>query len=334
MNSNQAIRTMKKQNGSGAVQFFMMPEIGILIPIVIIMAVTASINDSLLTWRYFSTILTGCIFIGMASLAESLIIMVGEIDLSIGMSGCLAGVICGITANNLGWPLIPCILATLLTGMLVGAVNGVMITKFGLSSWIATLATQFICQGLAVTISDGLTIPIESLGTKVFTRPKPLGLSWLFFVFVIVIIILDFVVRKTTFGYRLRAVGGNKEAAQMAGINVNRIKLLVFILAGALAAVSGLFDVLTSQSASSTYGSGREFRAIICCAIGGISMAGGAGSIYGVGLGVLLFHVLWNCLRLLKVDTNLQLVLIGAILVLAVLMDIQRKRMEAKRITQ
>lgn len=334
MSINQATREMKRRNGSVAVRFFMTPEIGILIPIVIIMAVTASINKSLLTWRYFSTILTGSIFIGMASLAESLVIMVGEIDLSIGMSGCLAGVICGITADALGWPLIPCLLATLLTGMLVGALNGFMVTKFGLSSWITTLATQFICQGLAVTFSDGLTIPIESLGTKVFTRPRPLGLSWLFFVFIVMIVILDFVVRKTTFGYRLRAVGGNKEAAQMAGINVNRIKLLVFILAGALAAVSGLFDVLTSQSASSTYGAGREFRAIICCAIGGISMSGGAGSVYGVGLGVLLFHVLWNCLRLLKVDTNLQLVLIGVILVLAVLLDIQRKRMEAKRISQ
>ena len=333
MNSIQATREMKRQNGGLAVRLFMTPEIGILIPILIIMAVTASINESLLTWKYFSTILTGSIFIGMASLSESLVIMVGEIDLSIGMTGCLAGVICGITCDSLGWPLIPCILATLVTGMLVGAFNGYLVTKLGLSSWITTLATQFICQGLAVTISDGLTIPIEALGTKVFTRPKPLGLSWLFFVFIAMIVVLDFVVRKTTFGYRLRAVGGNKEAAQMAGINVNRIKMLVFVLAGALAAVSGLFDVLTSQSASSTYGSGREFRAIICVAIGGISMAGGEGSIYGVGLGVLLFHVLWNCLRLLKVDTNLQLVLIGAILVLAVLMDIQRKRMDAKRIT-
>lgn len=333
MNHIQAAQEMKRRSGRATFQLLMTPEIGILIPIIIIMGVTASINNSLLTWRYFSTILTGSIFIGTAALAESLVIMVGEIDLSIGMSGCLAGVICGITCDSLGWPLIPCLLATIATGVLIGYLNGVMVTKFGLSSWITTLATQFICQGLAVTFSDGLTIPIESLGTKVFTRPKPLGLSWLFFVFILLIVLLDFVVRKTTFGYRLRAVGGNKEAAQMAGINVKRVKLLVFMLAGALAAVSGLFDVLTSQSASSTYGSGREFRAIICVAIGGVSMAGGEGSIYGVGLGVLLFHVLWNCLRLLKVDTNLQLVLIGAILVLAVLMDIQRKRMEAKRIT-
>ncbi len=334
MSNIQATQEMKRRSGDMAFRLFMTPEIGILIPIIIIMAVTASLNESLLTWKYFSTILTGSIFIGVAALGESLVLMAGEIDLSIGMSGCLAGIVGGMVCDRLGWPLIPTLLVTLGTGVLVGAVNGLMVTKLGLSAWITTLATQFICNGLAVTFSEGLPIPIETLGTKVFTRPKPLGLSWLFFIFIGLIVLLDFVVRKTTFGYRLRAVGGNKEAAQMAGINVNRVKLLVFMLAGGLAAVSGLFDVLTTLNASSVYGSGREFRAIICCAIGGISMAGGQGSIYGVGLGVLLFHVLWNCLRLLKVDTNLQLVLIGAILVLAVLIDIQRKRMEAKRIAR
>ncbi len=334
MSNTLATREMKRRSGDMAFRLFMSPEIGILIPIIIIMGVTASINESLLTWKYFSTILTGSIFIGVAALAESLVLMSGEIDLSVGMSGCLAGIVGAMVCDKLGLPLIPTLLATLATGVLVGAVNGLMVTKLGLSSWITTLATQFICYGLAVTFSEGLPIPIETLGTKVFTRPKPLGLSWLFFIFIGMIILLDFVVRKTNFGYRIRAVGGNKEAAQMAGINVNRTKLLVFMLAGGLAAVSGLFDVLTTLNASSVYGGGREFRAIICCAIGGISMAGGQGSIYGVGLGVLLFHVLWNCLRLLKVDTNLQLVLIGAILVLAVLMDIQRKRMEAKRIAK
>lgn len=95
--------------------------------------------------------------------------------------------------------------------------------------------------------------------------------------------------------------------------------------------MGGIFDVLNAATANSAFGSGREFRAIICCSIGGL--AGGSGSILGVGLGVLLFHVLWYALRILKVDTNLQLVLIGLILVLAVLLDIQRKRYEAKQIT-
>jgi ribose/xylose/arabinose/galactoside ABC-type transport system permease subunit len=165
-----------------------------------------------------------------------------------------------------------------------------------------------------------------------FTRARPLGLSWIFFIFIAIIILMDLVLRKTRIGYQIRAVGGNREAAEMAGIGVKNVKLLAFIIAGLLSACSGLFDTLMAGAASDVFGSGREFRAITCCAIGGISMAGGAGSIYGVGLGVLLFHTLWYCLRILAVNTNLQLVFIGIILILAVLLDLQRKRVETRKL--
>lgn len=117
----------------------------------------------------------------------------------------------------------------------------------------------------------------------------------------------------------------------MAGLNARRIKLTAFVLAGLFAAVSGMFDTLNAGAMNAAFGGGREFRAIICCAVGGISMAGGAGSAFGVALGVLLFHTLWYCLRILDVNTNLQLVLIGLILVLSVIMDTQRKRIEARK---
>ena len=325
---------MKKRSGSLGLQVLLTPEIGVLIPILALCVFTATVNKNFLTWKYISSILMGSIFIGACALGESFAIMSGEIDLSLGMSGCFAGVMMGIACRNWGLPLIPCLLIGLASGALIGLVNGICVTKFKLSSWITTLATQFICQGLAVTISQGEPISVKALGTSAFTRARPLGLSWLFFIFIAMILILDFVVRNTKFGYKLRAVGGNKEAAQMAGINVNRVKLIVFVIAGVLAACGGMFDVLNNASANSNFGGGREFRAIICCAIGGISMSGGAGSMLGVGLGVLLFHTLWYCLRIMSVDTNLQLVLIGAILLMAVLLDIQRKRLEAKRIAK
>ena len=332
MDANTATREMKRR-GSIGLKLLLTPEIGVLMPILVLVIVTAMLNKNFLTWRYISSILMGSIFIGAAALGEGLVIMVGEIDLSLGMNGSFAGIMCGVAAERLGLPLIPCLLMGLGAGALVGFVNGVCVAKLKLSSWITTLATQYICVGLAVTISQGIPLSIRSLGTSTFTRARPLGLSWLFFIFIGLIIVLDFMVRKTKLGYRLRAVGGNKEAAEMAGINVEWVKILVFVCAGTLAAVGGLFDVLNNATANSNFGGGREFRAIICCAIGGISMSGGSGSMYGVGLGVLLFHTLWYCLRILKVDTNLQLVLIGAILVLAVLLDLQRKQLEKKRIS-
>lgn len=328
---NTATTAGLRRRGDLAARMLLTPEIGVLIPIVILCVVTASLNKNFFTWKYFSSIFMGSIFIGAAALGQACVSIAGEIDLSVGMNGCFAGVMTGVACAWWGLGLVPCLLVGLLTGGLVGLVNGLCVCKLGLSSWITTLATQFICQGLAVTVSQGTPISIKALGTSSFTRARPLGLSWLFFIFIGLIVLLDVIIRRTKFGYKLRAVGGNANAATMAGINVTKVKVAAFVLAGALAAVGGIFDVLNAATANSTFGSGREFRTIICCSIGGIS--GGSGSMLGAGLGVMLFHVLWYALRILKVDTNLQLVLIGFILVLAVLLDIQRKRYEARRIT-
>ena len=315
------------------------PEIGVLIPIVILCVVTASMTNKFMTWKYFSSIFRGCIFIGAASIGQAFAAISGEIDLSVGMNGCLSGVMVGVACAWWGFGALPvgvglvlCVLVGLITGGLVGWINGFCTCKLGLSSWITTLATQFICQGLAVTICQGEPISTKALGTSTFTRARPLGLSWLFFIFIALLLLCDIVIRYTKFGYKLRAVGGNKNAALMAGINVDRVKMTAMVLAGMFAAIGGMFDVLDNAAANSAFGSGREFRTIICVNIGGI--AAGSGSMLGVGLGIMMFHILWYALRILKVDTNLQLVLIGLILVLAVLLDIQRKRYEAKRIAR
>ena len=326
------VNTGARRSGDLAVRILLTPEVGILIPIVVLCIITVSIKPSFLTWKYFSSILRGSIFIGAAALGQAFACIAGEIDLSVGMSGCLSGIMVGVACHYWGLGLVPCLLIGMLTGAGVGLINGLATTKLGLSSWITTLATQFICQGLAVTISQGVPIPIKALGISDFTRARPLGLNWLFFIFIALMLVCDLVVRRTRFGYKLRACGGNPNAALMAGINVRRIKIIAMVLAGLFAAFGGIFDVLGAATAKAEFGAGREFRTIICVNIGGI--AAGSGSILGVGLGVLLFHVLWDALRILNVDTNLQLVLIGAILVMAVLLDILRKKYEARRIAR
>ena len=324
--------TGARRSSDLAVRILLTPEVGILIPIVVLCIITVSIKPSFLTWKYFSSILRGSIFIGAAALGQAFACIAGEIDLSVGMSGCLSGIMTGVACQYWGLGLVPCLIIGMLTGAGVGLINGLATTKLGLSSWITTLATQFICQGLAVTISQGVPISIKALGISDFTRARPLSLNWLFFIFIFLLLVCDVVVRRTRFGYKLRACGGNPNAALMAGINVKRIKILAMVLAGLFAAFGGIFDVLGAATAKAEFGAGREFRTIICVNIGGI--AAGSGSILGVGLGVLLFHVLWDALRILNVDTNLQLVLIGAILVMAVLLDILRKKYEARRIAR
>ena len=329
---SKVINNRKVSSGKGLLDIMMMPEIGVLIPILVLCIVTTIIKPNFLTWKYFSSILMGCIFIGVESIGQAFVQIAGEVDLSVGYAGCLSGIMMGVACGFWHWGLVPCLLISLVTGALVGFINGYCACKLGLSSWITTLATQFICKGLAVTISQGEPMSITELGTSTFNRARPLGVSWAFFIFLFLLIASDLVLRRTKYGYKLRAVGGNQNAAVMAGINADKIKMTAFVLCGLFAAVGGVFDVINKASANSTFGDGREFRTIICVAIGGI--AGGSGSMIGVGFGVLLFHVLWYALRILSVDTNLQLVLIGAVLVLSVILDIQRKRLEAKRIAR
>ena len=329
---DKAVKRDQHKGRDLAAKIFLTPEIGVLLPIIIFCVVTTILKPKFLTWKYFSSILQGCIFIGAASLGQGFASIAGEIDLSLGYNGCLSGIMMAVACDRWGLGLIPCLLVGLCCGGLVGFINGFCTAKLKLSSWITTLATQFICNGLAVTISQGEPISIKPLGTSTFTRARPLGLTWLFFIFIALLLICDQIVRRTKFGYKLRAVGGNKNAAMMAGINVTGIRIAAMVIAGIFAAVGGIFDVLNNATANSNFGGGREFRTIICVNIGGI--AAGSGSMLGVGLGVLMFHVLWYALRILKVDTNLQLVLIGLVLVLAVLLDIYRKRYEARRIAR
>ena len=333
-----------KRNNKTLVKFvrlILTPEIGMLIPIILICVLTNNANPVFLTWKFFSKILINSIPIGMMALGQALVTLTGDVDLSVGMNGCFAGIMMGVACDRWGLytvcgsnalGLIVCMLIGLASGALIGAINGLLTSRFKLSSWITTLATQFICKGLVTTISQGITLDVKALGTKAFKDARPLSLSWLFFIFVLIILLLDIVVRRTSLGYKLRAVGGNPNAATMGGISVNKIRFLAFLLAGIFAALSGVFEVIQQQKAIPTSGEGREFRTIICVSIGGLSA--GYGYIWGCAVGILLYHVVIRALEVLGWDKMLQLVLIGAILIIAVLMDIMRKKFEVKQVAK
>lgn len=336
-----------KKKDSILTKILLKPEVGILVPILIIVIASMIIQPNVYkNWDgIFCQILSGMAPIGFAALAEMVIIMVGEIDLSIGTNSTLACCFAGYLAQSCGASFWVVIFAAIAMGAFVGFVNGMLSAKLGLLSWITTLATQFLCQGIAATITMGIpqAIRYEDFDYSWFSSGNfvdldlgfmRLKLSWWFLLILVVTFILFIVVNKTKYGYRLRAVGGNREAALLAGINVSNVKLIAFVLAGVLTVFGGLADTLKNASAKDTNGIGREFRAIISCAIGGISMAGGAGSVWGIFLGIILFHVVQQLLQIagpsVGLDTNRQLIFMGAILVCAVLLDTVRARVKAK----
>lgn len=316
----------------GIKKLLLSPEIGILIPLILLCVFTGIVKPRFFSWENFSVILRYATFMATITIGQAVVIMSGEIDLSVGANAGFSGIIFGICSIILGLGPVPSIVIAVLAGAFIGFINGYLVASFGLINFITTLATMFICMGLQTTLSGGQPIsPMPDFWVN-FSVQKPISLSWVFFIMLGIFIIMEIVIRFTKIGRMIQSVGGNKEASLMAGINVKRIKWGVYVLSGALAGVAGVLATIDLQAASSEFGPGLEFRTITACAVGGISMMGGSGSILGVGIGILLINVLNNCLQLLNVESNWQLVIIGNILILAVLFDIFKKKLESKSI--
>lgn len=211
----------------------------------------------------------------------------------------------------------------LLAGLVMGIVNGIIIAKGKVAPFIATLATMTIFRGLTLVYMDGR--PITGLGDhlafQMFGRGYFFGIPVPAVTMMIAFAALYFILKKTTFGRRTFAIGGNEEAAALSGINVTRMKVMIYGLSGILAALAGI--VLTSRldSAQPTAGTSYELDAIAAVVLGGTSLSGGKGWIVGTFIGVLIIGVLNNGLNLLGVSSFFQQVVKGLVILLAVLID-------------
>lgn len=331
-------RKLTKQKFTLWEKLMLSPEFCILIPVFIMCLVAILDNPNFAKWSNIAYILNSCSFYGFLALAECVIQLGGDTDLSVGFAGGISSVMVGVAAARWGAPMPVALLVGIAMGACVGLVNGLISAKFGLSLWITSLATQFMCNGFAQFISDGkimkLTNEAFKSGYDALSKFKSwsipgLDLNTTFIIFVVMVAALHFLVHNTSYGYKLRAVGGNSEAALLAGINVKNIKFIACILAGAICGVYGVAFAVKQMSTNLTQGSGGEFRAITCCAIGGIQA--GSGSVWSVFVGVLLFHFVNAALQSMGADNNVQLALVGVLLLLAVLLNVFRQSYMKKK---
>ncbi|MEN3032760.1 ABC transporter permease [Chromobacterium amazonense] len=257
----------------------------------------------------------------------TLVILLGGIDLSVGSILALSSV---LTATLLRAGVDP-LLATLLgilAGAAMGLFNGLVISKGKVAPFIATLASMTILRGLALVFSNGS--PITGFDSELFSMLGGGYVAGLVPVPVVWMLILFagfwFLLKKTVFGRHVYATGGNEEAARLSGVKVDRVKLWVYTSSGAMAAMAGV--VLTSRlnSAQPTAGTGYELDAIAAVVLGGTSLSGGRGWIFGTLIGALLIGVLNNGLNLLGVSSFYQQVIKGAVILLAVLLDRSNKK--------
>jgi ribose transport system permease protein len=255
------------------------------------------------------------------------VILLGGIDLSVGSILALSSVLTATLLRAGVDPMLSTLLG-ILAGAAMGLVNGLVISKGKVAPFIATLATMTILRGLALVFSNGSPITgfdsefFSMLGGGYVAGLVPVPVVWMLLLFAG----FWFLLKKTVFGRHLYATGGNEEAARLSGVKVDRVKLWVYTASGAMSAMAGV--VLTSRlnSAQPTAGTGYELDAIAAVVLGGTSLSGGRGWIFGTLIGALLIGVLNNGLNLLGVSSFYQQVIKGAVILLAVLLDRSNKK--------
>ncbi len=295
-------------------------DMGTVIGLVLMVIVFASLTDVFLTQRNLVNILqqssiNACIAIGM-----TLVIISGGIDLSVGPVAALAAIV-SATLLMAGYPVAIIILAALLIGLACGFVNGALIAYAGLQPFIVTLGTLSIFRAFALIYTGGnpvLGLPNEFrqiFSSYVFGLPVPV------IVVGVLAVAATILLKKTPLGEYILAVGGNEEAALVSGVPIERTKVVTYMVSGGLASLAAVILIARLGAAEPTLGNLWELEAIAASAIGGASLMGGKGSIFGTILGAIVLGAMRNGLTLLNVQAFYQLLATGIIIILAMLVD-------------
>jgi ribose transport system permease protein len=273
-----------------------------------------------------TTMLRTMSFVGIIALGQTLLLISGAFDLSVGSAAGLGAIVCSYVMVKLNLPIPVAVLAGLGTGALVGLVNSFSVLKLGVPPFIATLGMLYIAKGITFLISKGYTIYPLPEAIETFGTAQPFGTSWSFIIFVLLAVITHFVLNKTTYGRKLYAVGGNPEVARLAGISPALIQLSGFVLVGMAASVGGMMLMARIVTGNPTIGLGWELNVIAGVVIGGVSLFGGSGSIPGAVIGLLIMQVVTSGLVVVGVDPYWQTVSVGVIMIAAVAIDILRRK--------
>ena len=254
-------------------------------------------------------------------------IIIGGIDLSVGAVLAISGLLCASFISD-GMNLGLAVLLAFTLGALFGLLNGLIIAYTNMPPFVVTLATQNIARGIVNVYANGQPISARDpvfnfLGVGYFLG-IPLPVIYSFVLLAVMILILG----RSKFGRQLYAVGGNEEAARFSGINIKKVKIIVYTLCGALASFSGIILAARMYSGQPTAGDGFELDAIAASVLGGVSFSGGVGKLGGTIIGVLVLGVLTNGLNLLNINSFWQYIIKGIIILLAVYLDILKKRRE------
>jgi ribose/xylose/arabinose/galactoside ABC-type transport system permease subunit len=309
--------------------------------IVVMAIVNYFSHGAFLTAGNLTNVLRQITYNAIVAIGQTFVIITAGIDLSVGSLIELTGVVMATFANAVpldnGFGLV---VATLVVGLAVGctagAINALPVVKLNLPPFITTLAMMLMARGLAFKLAHGRPVPLDSnafdgIGTGFLFEgiTKPLGLPGIPIVVVwmlVLVAIFSVVLTRTRFGRYVFAIGGNEEAARLAGVNVGLVKTLVYVISGGCAAVASLLLMAKFSSGSPNTGIGSELQSIAAVVVGGTSLMGGRGSVVNTFFGALLIGLLNNVMNLLDIESYTQDIVLGAVILLAVIVDELRKR--------
>ncbi len=300
------------------------PEVGALVPLVALAVVFATVAPVMLSGESLAGLLRAMQFLAIVAVGQAVLIIAGELDLSVGAVAGLSSILAAWLMKEAGWPFALAISGALLVGAFVGLINGLIAVVVGVPAFITTLGMLYVARGAAYLISTPLYGLPPALAE--FGMARPLGLSWTFLIFFTLAAVADVAMRFTIFGRMVYATGGNREVAHVAGINTTAVKISCFVLCGTLASLAGLLTMASFNIGQPEAGEGWELDVIAGVVIGGTSLFGGAGTVAGACLGLLLMQVVRSGLVMAGVSTHWQTVAVGAIMVAAVAFDLLRRR--------
>lgn len=298
---------------------------GIIIVLLIMIALLSLLSPVFLTTNNIISLVQQITINMFIALAMTLVIITGGIDLSVGSIVALTGSITVglIVQNGISIPI--AIIIGLAIGLFVGLINGLIITNFKLPPFIVTLATMNVARGISYIYTGGSSIRITNesftnLGTARLFGIIPIPILYM----LVFVILFSILLSKTKFGTYVYAIGGNREAARLSGINTSKTEIYVYVISGIMAAFAGIILAARMYSGQPSVGQGYEMDAIAASVLGGVSMAGGKGNISGTVFGAIVIGIVSNGLNLLGISSFWQLVVMGIIIIVAVIVDSQK----------
>ena len=319
---------MASRFGNGVVKYFK-DNIGIIIALLamcIFLVIFPTTRTTFLTPNNMFNILRQNASNLFLATGMTMVIILGGIELSVGSVIALSGCVAAGCVVNLGLPEAVGFMAAILVGAIVGMFNGLVICKTDIPPFIVTLASMNIAKGIALVYTQGAPIRCMTDAFKFpgagYVGPVPTPVILMLIVFVIAALMIN----RTQLGRHIYAVGGNAQAAKFSGINVSKVKFIVYTYTGIMAGIAGVVVASRLYSGQPTAGDGAEMDAIAAVVVGGTSMSGGSGRIGGTLIGVLIIGVLNNGLNLMGVDSNWQYIVKGLVILLAVYVDFIRNK--------